>query len=81
MLKRNTYDEFSLERKPCCVHLRCKSMYYRADERPGLLHDEEAMGYWCGETNGDYGPDEKTASHKRCQPGRGCYAPGPAAKS
>jgi len=58
---------------PCCVNLRCKSMFYRADERPGLIHDEEAMGYWCSTTNTDIGPDSKAASHAGCQPGRSCY--------
>ncbi|MEQ8819558.1 MAG: hypothetical protein RLY93_04890 [Sumerlaeia bacterium] len=61
----------------CCVHLRCKSMYYRADERPGLLHKEEQMGYWCDKTVDDLGPDEGLATHRGCQPGRGCYEKGP----
>lgn len=63
--------------KPCCKQLRCKSMMYRPDERPGVLHDEEQMGYWCGKTNDDLGPDDGLASHRRCQPGRGCFEQGP----
>ena len=59
--------------KPCCRHLRMNSMFYRDDERPGLLHDEEAMGYWCMETNEATGPDGQAATHRRCQPGRGCF--------
>lgn len=62
---------------PCCAHLRCKSMYYRRDERPGMLHDEEAMGYWCALTNVDEGPDRGAVSHEDCQPGRPCHQPGP----
>lgn len=63
--------------KPCCVHLRCKSMYYQADERPGKLHVEDEMGYWCGHTNADLGPDGKVTLHHTCQQGRGCYEAGP----
>ncbi len=62
---------------PCCVQLRCKSMYYRADERPGLLHNDESIGYWCAETNADLGPDNTATSHRTCQPGRACYKEGP----
>lgn len=70
-------DVLKLPPKPCCVHLRCKSMYYRTDERQGLLHVEEQMGYWCGKTNDMLGPEDLLASHGNCQPGRECYAPGP----
>lgn len=59
--------------RSCCVNLRCKSMFYRSDERPGLLHDEEAMGYWCSDTNTDLGPDDNATSHSGCQPGRACF--------
>jgi len=57
----------------CCVNLRCKTMYSRADERRGLLHASESITYWCGTTNEESGPDEGLAAHARCQPGRGCY--------
>lgn len=63
--------------RSCCVKLRCKSMYYRHDERPGKLHDEDAMGYWCEDTCEAAGPDSVVANHKKCQPGRGCFEPGP----
>jgi hypothetical protein len=59
--------------KPCCIHLRMNSMYYRDDERPGLLHNEEAMGYWCNQTNTASGPDDKAAAHDLCQSGRACF--------
>lgn len=62
----------------CCANLRCKSMYYLANERPGLLHDEPEMGYWCLVTSTDLGPDGKAATHKACQGGRGCFEGGPA---
>src|SRR5688572_3208923 len=65
------------EPSPCCANLRCKSMFYRADERPGLLHNEEAMGYWCNLSGGQVGPDKKVALHKLCQAGRGCFEDGP----
>ena len=61
------------EPTPCCKHLRCKSMYYRGDERPGLLHHEDAMGYWCLRTNEPTGPDDGAALHRLCQPGRTCH--------
>ncbi len=62
--------------RPCCVHLRCKSMYYRDDERPGLAHDDESMGFWCDLTSDPIGPDRTVASHKACQAGRSCFAKG-----
>ena len=31
-------NDSSLPPMPCCVRLACKSMMYRSDERPGLLH-------------------------------------------
>lgn len=62
---------------PCCANLRCKSMFYQPDERPGLLHVEEAMGYWCALTNDALGPDDCLAAHGRCQPGRDCYKAAP----
>lgn len=66
------------ERSPsaCCVLLRCKSLYYRADERPGLLHTSDVMTYWCDRTAADLGPDDEVAGHTQCQPGRGCFEPG-----
>jgi hypothetical protein len=65
------------ESKPCCANLRCKSMTYRVDERPGRLHYDESMTYWCDCTNDPIGPDRDIATHPRCQPGRKCYEPGP----
>jgi len=64
------------EPTPCCAKLRCKSMYFRADERPGMLHHEEAMDYWCEDTNASRGPDRRDVLHPLCQPGRGCFAEG-----
>jgi len=62
---------------PCCVQLRCKSMYYRADERPGLLHWSNSMGYWCNASGDRLGPDGHVAMHPRCQSGRECFSPAP----
>lgn len=62
---------------PCCVHLRCKSMYYRGDERPGMLHHENAMTYWCAKTNEDVGPDGEAVLHLQCQAGRACHEKAP----
>ncbi len=67
---------FNNEPKPCCRQLRIKSMYYRTDERPGCLHDEEAMGYWCAHTNEAMGPDGQAACHATCQAGRRCFEKG-----
>ncbi len=60
--------------QPCCPLLRCKSMYYRDDERPGKLRDDESMGYWCEKTSDSIGPDNILASHRNCQAKRGCFA-------
>lgn len=57
----------------CCVELRCKSMYYRSDERPGRLHCSDTQLYWCTHTQDQLGPDGTIAAPKLCQPGRGCY--------
>lgn len=63
--------------RPCCAHLRMNSMYYRDDERPGLLHIDDAMGYWCLRSNDSLGPDGRAACHTLCQPGRACHAAKP----
>lgn len=73
----NESPEMEERALPCCLHLRCKSMYYRPDERPGKLHVEDAMGYWCVKTHEPIGPDGELADHGRCQPGRGCHVPAP----
>jgi hypothetical protein len=57
----------------CCANLRCKSMYYRPDERPGLLHDSDTMPHYCLKTQAISGPDDKAARPSLCQPGRACY--------
>lgn len=59
---------------PCCIHLRCKSMYYRSDERPGRLHDSDVMPHYCLRTHNPVGPDDRDARPTMCQPGRSCYA-------
>jgi hypothetical protein len=58
----------------CCTRLRCKSMYYRDDERPGRLHVSDAMTYWCSQTMDPQGPDGEHTSPLRCQPNRSCFA-------
>lgn len=58
----------------CCVHLRCKSMYYSGVERPGLLHESNVMTYWCNHTQQQLGCDGEVADPRACQPGRGCCA-------
>lgn len=62
----------------CCRQLRCKSMYYSPDERPGMLRNDESMGYWCNKTHEDFGPDGRLARHCTCQAGRTCHEAGPA---
>lgn len=69
-------NESSTPPVPCCVELRCKSMYYRPDERPGRLHCSDTQLYWCTLTQDRLGPDGSTAAPKLCQPGRGCFQPG-----
>jgi hypothetical protein len=66
-------NETSLPPQPCCVRLSCKSMSYRPDERPGLLHFSDTQLYWCNVTMDPVGPDEGHASPKLCQPARSCY--------
>ena len=58
---------------PCCVLLRCKSMAYRPDERPGRLHWSDTQTYWCDVTMDPAGPDDAHCSPKLCQPGRPCF--------
>ncbi len=67
------------EPTPCCVHLRCKSLHIRSDERPGMIHHEEAMDYWCSRTSRNVGPDRDDVVHPLCQAGRACFEPGPSA--
>ena len=57
----------------CCVRLCCKSMSYRPDERPGLLHTSDTQLYWCNITMDPLGPDKAIATPKVCQPTRACY--------
>lgn len=59
--------------RPCCVHLRCKSMYYRPDERPGLLHSSDRQVYWCGQTLEPLGPDDQSVAPSLCGAARGCF--------
>ncbi|NUP88769.1 MAG: hypothetical protein HUU25_02980 [Candidatus Sumerlaeia bacterium] len=63
----------SADPAPCCVHLRCKAIYYRGDERPGLLRWTNSVGYWCLKTSDGVGPDGHVARHPNCQQGRGCF--------
>lgn len=57
----------------CCEKLRCKSMYYRTDERPGKLHESDSITYYCLRTQDGWGPDGDTARPFLCQPDRSCY--------
>ena len=66
-------NDTSLPPQPCCVRLCCKSMTYRPDERPGLLHTSDTQLYWCNITMDPLGPDDGHAHPKHCQPGRACY--------
>ena len=66
-------NDSSAPPRSCCVRLRCKSMYYRADERPGKLHTSDTQWYWCTLTQDPDGPDNLEATPHACQPGRGCY--------
>ena len=68
-------DDSSLPPRPCCVRLCCKSMSYRPDERPGLLHYSDTQTYWCNETMDPLGADGVEATPIVCQPGRSCYCP------
>lgn len=66
-------NETSLPPRPCCVRLCCKSLSYRPDERPGLLHWSDTQNYWCNVTMDPLGADGAEANPKLCQPGRSCY--------
>lgn len=61
--------------EPCCRNLCAKSLYYRADERPGMIHPSDTMDYWCGVSGSDLGPDGGVAAHGSCQSGRPCFEP------
>jgi hypothetical protein len=71
----STTEEFVA--KPCCVHLRSKLLYVCADSRPGKIPVHDDTGYWCDRTGHDKGPDDATAAHCLCQPGRDCFKEGP----
>ena len=62
-------------RKPiaCCEHLRTKTMYYRPDERPGLIHESGSHTPWCLKTQTPIGPDQQDASPSLCQLHRSCF--------
>jgi hypothetical protein len=66
-------NESSLPPMRCCTRLACKSMTYRVDERPGLLHFSDTQIYWCNLTLEPVGPDDGAATPKVCQPGRVCF--------
>jgi len=66
-------DDAISKPEPCCVELRCKSLTYRADERPGLVHPSTTMTYWCAQTGTDDGPDREVVDHGACQAPRGCF--------
>jgi len=59
--------------QPCCAYLKCKSMYYRPDERPGMLHYSDTHNYWCGKTLERNGPDDGAATPPLCQADRSCF--------
>lgn len=58
---------------PCCGQLRCKTVYYRPDERPGKLHESDTAMHWCLKTYQPLGPDNKEAKPSLCQAGRACF--------
>lgn len=60
----------------CCGQLRCKTLYYRPDERPGKLHESDTAIHWCLLTHQPIGPDNRDAKPSLCQPGRGCFRDG-----
>jgi hypothetical protein len=66
-------NDSSLPPMRCCTRLACKSMTYRPDERPGLLHFSDTQLYWCNITLDPLGPDAHAANPKLCQPGRECF--------
>ncbi len=66
-------NDSSIPPAPCCVRLCCKSMMYRSDERPGLLHYSDTQPYWCNITMDPCGPDNAHVSPRVCQPGRSCF--------
>lgn len=57
----------------CCSNLRCKSMYYDANERPGKLHESDVMTYWCIHTQSSLGVDNFEAAPSLCQKYRTCF--------
>lgn len=69
-----SYDEHGrTEPMHCCSNLRCKSMYYDPDERPGKLHESGVMTYWCIHTQSPLGVDNLEAAPSICQKYRACY--------
>ena len=66
-------NESSLPPMRCCVNVACKSMTYREDERPGLVHFSDTQPYWCIVTMDPQVPDEGHVKPRLCQPGRLCF--------
>lgn len=69
----NPLNDSSTAPEACCLKLRCKSMYYRPDERPGRLHFSDTQIYWCNDTQDRLGPDGEIATPRACDVGRPCF--------
>jgi hypothetical protein len=66
-------NDSSRSPQPCCIHLCCKTMYYRPDERPGRLHTSDTQTYWCDKTLERVGPDGEIATPTVCDQARRCF--------
>ena len=71
--KVRMYDDGVRPLVKVCSQLRCKSMFYSATERPGLVHESDVLSYWCEHTQQTTGCDGRFVGTAECQPGRSCF--------
>ena len=64
-----------------CKHLRHKSMYVPADNRPvEQVQDSGTAVFWCNRTMGVVGPDGGFCSAEDCKENRKCFEDGEAVR-
>jgi len=71
------------DRRPPCLELRCKEMFYKDISATPTEHERamsaafgkwDTRSYWCGCTQDSRGPDQKPVNQEACsRAGRPCY--------
>ncbi len=67
--------QIQIEKGSLCRSIRTKTMFYQSDD-PSTADREERGPFWCGRTQGLYGPDGEIAEPEKCKPGRTCCETG-----